>query len=132
MQVVSPIDVENALRIDLSTLFANIYRVYCKPIRPDLAAGDVVIYPLGGARVSGASHDYDVSIDCYAADDALARSMVNEVQGACVSLPLRSTQTQYSNVNANLPYSNYDPRSPQLTRYTFRATITSPGQRLTF
>ena len=131
MQVVSPIDVEDALRIDLGALFKD-YRVYCKPIRPDLAAGDVVIYPLGGSGVSGASHANDVSIDCYATDDALARAMADAVHGACVSLPLRSTQTQYSDVSANLPYPNDDPRAPQLTRYTFRATIICPGKRLVF
>ena len=97
MQVVSPIDIEDALRIDLSALLSG-FRVYCKPIPPDIKAGDVVIYPVGGARVSGASHDYDVSIDCYANDDADARAMVNEVHGATVSLPLRDTLTQYSDV----------------------------------
>lgn len=131
MQVVNPIDIEDALRIDLSALLGA-YRFCCKPIPPDLKAGDVVIYPVGGAGVSGASHDYDVSIDCYANDDADAREMVNEVHGATVSLPLRDTSTQYSDVSANLPYSNDDPRAPQLTRYTFRATITSPGERIRF
>lgn len=131
MQVVNPIDIEDALRIDLSALISG-YRFYCKPIPPDLKAGDVVIYPLGGARVSGASHDYDVSIDCYADDDADAREMVNAVHGATVSLPLRTTATQYSDVSANLPYANDDPRAPQLTRYTFRATVTSPGIRILF
>ena len=131
MQVVSPIDVEDKLRTDLTALESG-YRFYCKPIRPDLTAGDVVIYPLGGSRVSGASHDYDVSIDCYATDDGDAREMANAVHGLIVSLPLRNTQTQYSNANANTPYSNDDPRAPQLARYTFRATITCPGTRITF
>lgn len=131
MQVVNPIDIEDAVRIDLTALEVN-YRFYCKPIPSDLAAGDVVIYPVGGNRVSAVSHEQDVSIDCYAEDDADAREMANAVHGLIVSLPLRDTQTQYSNANANTPYPNDDPRAPQLARYTFRATLVCPGTRINF
>lgn len=130
MQVVSPIDIEDALRIDLSALDGN-HRYFAPPIPPDLKAGDVLIERVGGGRVSGASHEYDVSIDCYAADDADAVSLSDEVHGVLVSLPLRDTSTQYSAANANTPYANYDPRAPQLARQTFRATVICPGNRLT-
>jgi len=131
MQVVSPIDVEDALRIDLAAIDGG-FRFFAPPIPPDLRAGDVLIERVGGARASGASHEHDVSIDCYADDDADAVAMANAVQGYVVSLPLRDMSTQYSNANANAPYANHDPRAPQLARQTFRATVTCPGKRIEF
>ena len=131
MQVVFPIDIEDALRTDLAALDSD-YRFFAPPIPPDLKDGDVLITRVGGSGVSGASHDHDVSIDCYAADDATAAAMVDEVHGLVVSLPLRNTATQYSASSANIPYQNFDPRAPQLVRQTFRATLTCPGERIQF
>lgn len=131
MQVVSPIDIEDALRIDLSALMGGV-RFFAPPIPPDLAANDVLIERVGGGRVSGASHEYDVSVDCYASDDAEAVALSNAVHGLLVSLPLCDTSTQYSDVRANLPYANHDPRAPQLARQTFRASVISPGNRIDF
>ena len=131
MQVVYPIDIEDALRIDLTALESG-YRFFAPPIPPDLKAGDVLITRVGGSSVSGASDDYDVSIDCYAADDATAVAMANKVHGLVSSLPLRNTSTQFSAASANLPYSNFDPRAAQLARQTFRATLTCPGTRIKF
>lgn len=131
MQVVYPIDIEDALRTDLAALDTD-YRFFAPPIPPDLRAGDVLITRVGGARVSGASHDHDVSVDCYGSDECDAALMANDVHGLFASLPLQATQTQYSNANANLPYQNNDPRAPQLARQTFRATVTCPGKRIEF
>ena len=131
MQVVSPIDIEDALRVDL-TAFMGGARFFAPPVPPDLKANDVLIERVGGARVSGASHEYDVSVDCYAADDAAAVALSVAVHGLLVSLPLRDTSTQYSDARANLPYSNHDPRAPQLARQTFRATVICPGNRIEF
>ena len=131
MQVVSPIDIEDALRVDLSALKADA-RFFAPPIPPDLKANDVLITRLGGSRVSGASHEYDVSIDCYADSDADAVALSNTVHGLIVSLPLRVTSTQYSEASANLPYANHDPRAPELARQTFRAMVTCPGTRINF
>ena len=131
MQVVSPIDIEDALRVDLSALKSGT-RFFAPPIPPDLKAGDVLITCVGGGRASGASHEYDVSIDCYASTDAEAVILAKSVHGLVVSLPLRSTSTQYSDARANLPYENGDPRAPQLARQTFRATVICPGERINF
>ena len=131
MQVCTPIDIEDALRIDLAAHMPG-NRFFAPPIPPDLKAGDVLIERVGGARVCPASHEYDVSVDCYAADDADAVLLSNAVQGLLTSLPLLDTQTQYSNANAGTPYSNFDPRAPQLARQTFRATVTCPGDRIYF
>ena len=131
MQVVNPIDIEDALRIDLSDIRSG-YRFFAPPIPSDLMDGDVLIQRVGGARVSGASHDHDVVVACYASGEAKAVEMANEVHGLIVSLPLRDTATQYSNANANTPYEDNDPRAPRLARQSFRATLTCPGTRITF
>ena len=131
MQVVSPIDIEYALYIDLTQLMDGV-RFFAPPVPPDLAANDVLIERVGGARVSGASHEYDVSIDCYADTDEDAVELANAIHGLIVSLPLRETSTQYSDASANLPYANFDPRAPQLARQTFRATVICPGNRIDF
>ena len=129
MQVVSPIDIEDALRIDLSSVPSG-FRFFAPPIPPDLKSGDVLVTRVGGARATGASHEHDVSIDCYADDDALAVELSNAVCGLVSSLPLRETSTQYSAATAGIPYSNPAPRRPDLARQTFRATLTCPGTRL--
>ena len=131
MQVVYPIDIEDALRTDLSALYEGA-RFFAPPIPPDLKANDVLIERVGGARVCPASHEYDVSVDCYAEDDAAAVELSNEVQGLLTSLPVRGTFTQYSNANAGVAYQNYDPRAPQLARQTFRATVICPGNHIDF
>lgn len=131
MQVCYPIDIEDALRIDLTALYEGA-RFFAPPIPPDLQANDVLIERVGGARICPASHEYDVSIDCYAENDAKAVELSNTVQGLLTSLPLRSTSQQYSNANAGVSYSNHDLRAPQLARQTFRATVICPGNRIEF
>lgn len=131
MQVSYPIDIEDALRVDLAAIWQS-GRVFAPPLPPDLKSGDVLITRVGGARVCPASCEYDVSVDCYADNDADAVELANTISGLLTSLPLRSTTTQFSNANSNLPYSNYDPRAPQLARQTFRATVICPGTRIEF
>lgn len=130
MQLIEPIDIEDALRIDLG---ANLpYRVMAQPIPPDLMAGDVIVYSLGGQKTSEVTNSYDVSIDCYAADEAAAVLMANEVYSVFNSLPVRETATQYNETRANIAYSNHDQRAPQLARRTFRGAAIVPGTRLEF
>lgn len=131
MQVVKPLDIEDALRIDLSALLPDC-RVMAQPIPPDLQHGDVVIYATGGAGLSAASSEYDVSIDCYAVDAAEAEAIARDVCGMFASLPLRATSFQYNNASANPPYQNNDLRAPQLARYTFVGRAICPGERIEF
>lgn len=130
MQLANPIDIEDALRIDLAALLPSC-RVYAPPIPPDLKAGDVVVVGLGGSRMTGVSHEYSVSIDVYEQDESQAVELANSVHGIVSSLPIRNTLTQYSAVSANVHYSNPDQRAPQLVRQTFRAEIIAPGERIT-
>lgn len=131
MQVVEPIDIADALRVDLSEIVDDM-RLFCTPIPPDLEAGDVIIEQLGGSRVSGSSNVYDVTFGVYEIDDDAALSAANMLYGIVISLPIRDTSTQYSSVSASLPYSDYDPRAPQLARQSFRASVICPGIKIEF
>jgi len=131
MQVVTPIDIADALRVDLSAAVDEL-RFCCIPIPPDLKPGDVVIESLGGSSVSGASDVYDVTFGVYAVDDAEATQAANMLNGIVSSLPLRDTMTQYSDVSTRKPYADNDPRAPQLSRQSFRASIICPGERIEF
>lgn len=131
MQVVTPIDIEDALRIDLSAELSG-YRIMAQPVPVDLKSGDVVIYATGGGRMSAALTEYDVSIDCYASNEVEACDIARIVGGVLASLPLRNTSTQYNAASANPPYMNFDQRAPQLARYTLVGRVTCPGVRIDF
>lgn len=131
MQVVKPIDIENALRIDLAAIVGG-FRFFAPPLPPDLKAGDVCVRALSGSTISAASNVYDVTIECYESNEADAIEAANEIAGVVASLPLRETQTQYSDARPRIPYLDPDPRAPQLARYTFGASLICPGERLTF
>ena len=131
MQVIAPIDIADRLRVDLSAIREDL-RFMCPPVPPDIASYDVMIEQLGGSRVSGASNVYDVTFGVYASDEATAVDIANDLCGIVSSLPLRETFAQYSGVSANLPYSDHDPRAPQLARQSFRASIICPGNRIEF
>ena len=131
MQVAYPVDIEDAIRADLASILQDA-RFFAPPIPEDLRANDVLVTRVGGGRASGASHEHDVSIDCYADDDEAAVALANKVHGVVSSLPLRDTAMQYSAASANIPYPNHDPRAPMLARQTFRATVICPGERIRF
>ena len=131
MQVSKPIDIEDALRVDLDALMD--LRFFAPPIPPNLGSGDVLIQSLGNGQVSAVSNDYDVTIGCYADDEAEAIEYARIVAGYVSSLPLRDTATQYNNATVtNGPYLDNDPRAPQLARYSFRATLICPDERFDF
>lgn len=129
MQLATPIDIEDALRIDLGAILSD-YRFFAPPLPPDLKAGDVVIERVGGARATGVSYEQDVTVGAYADSDADAVNFSNEVYSALTSLPVRETTTQYSAATASLPYADFDPRAQELCRQSFRATLITPGSKI--
>ena len=129
MQLIEPLDISEALRIDLESYAGG--RVTAVPIPSDLGAGDTVITPLGGRRLTPVSCSYDVSIGCYGTDDDEAAKLACSVAGTFGLLSALDTQTQYSDANVtNTPYQDYDPRAPQLARWSFRGTVIASGKRL--
>ena len=131
MQLVKPIDIEDALRVDLAAILGSSYKCFAPPQPDDLTAGSVMVTALGGASNGEVSNEHDVSIDCWASTEAAAVTLGNTVAGYVASLPMRATTTPYKGAYINaLPYINPDPTRPLLPRVTFRATVTVRGGAL--
>lgn len=124
MQIVQPIDIEDALRIDLVD-FSDAY-FFAPPAPDDLSANSVQIMSLGGSPQTEVSHEYDARIDCWAQTPEQAFALANEISGIIASLPLRSPSSgrHYNTAELNnLPYLNPDPNRPLLPRVSFRVTV---------
>ena len=131
MQLVKPIDIEDALRVDLAAILGNTYSVFAPPQPDALAANSVMVTSLGGAANDEVSNEHDVSVDVWASTEAAAVTLANTVAGYVASLPMRATTTPYKGAYINaLPYINPDPTRPLLPRVTFRATVTVRGGAL--
>ena len=125
MQLVKPIDIEDALRTDMAEA-AEQWTCFAPPAPDDLAAGSLMVTSLGGGPATAVSFDHDVSIDCWAPTMAAAMQMASDAAGIVASLPLRefASGNCYLTAEINaLPYINPDPNRPLLPRATFRATV---------
>lgn len=133
MQLVKPIDIEDALRIDLGALMDNGWRVSAPPAPDDLGAKCIVVTSLGGAPETAVSNEHDVSVDVWAATEADAISGANDAAGYIASLPVRTLASGRHYLTAAieaLPYINPDPNRPLVPRATFRATVGVRGTAL--
>lgn len=125
MQIVTPIDIEDALRTDLADFVPNV-RFFAPPAPDDLAAQSVQVMNVGGGPQSAVSFEHDVRIDCWAATEADALALANTVSGIAASLPYREPASgrHYTTAELNaLPYLNPDPNRPLLPRASFRASL---------
>ena len=132
MQVVEPIDVEDALRVEIAAAITG--SVACAPPAPDdLAPGTVCVTRLGGGPQPPVSHEHDVSVDVWAATDAAAMALADNVQGVIATLPLRESASgaTWTSSDPMLPYPNPDPHRPTVPRATFRATVGARGVTIT-
>lgn len=137
MQIVEPMDIEDALRIDVGEVLKTCNlkpRAKCtaSPAPDDLKAHTVTFTQLGGAEQSEVSHVYDVSVDVWAAKPGDALKLANKVQGIIASLPMRvfSSGRQYKTADARIPYPNPDPNRPRLPRFSFNASIGIRGESI--
>lgn len=137
MQIVEPMDIEDALRIDVSEVMKSLNmkpkaRCTASPAPDDLKAHTVTFTQLGGAEQSAVSHVYDISVDVWAAKPGDALKLANTVQGIIASLPMRefSSGRQYKTANARIPYQNPDQNRPRLPRCSFNATIGIRGESI--
>ena len=129
MQIVNPIDIEDALRIDLAELMPDA-QVYAQPAPDDVSANSVCVRGLGGFAASPVSHGYDVLIDAWAKTPGMAMALALRVQGFVVSLPFREFESgrEWKSAEAGVPYNNPDPNRPLMPRCTFRATVGVRGE----
>lgn len=123
MQIVSPIDIEDALRIDLTTLYSALgitgVTFSAPPVEPTLgelpATGVIVCFKrVGGSRDALVVDTHAVSVDLYAATWADAIDEANRLAGVIAQLPYQSsTAMQYHAVDiATAPYALPDTSNP--------------------
>lgn len=140
MQLVGPIDVEDALRSDVAELVPELVGAdgaahgvsHLAPPAPDDLEPYTVCYTrIGGTAQSTASHEHSVSVDAWAPTEAEAVRLADVVCGAVATLPMRapSSAREYKTADVNLPYVNPDPLRPTLPRATFVASVGVRGER---
>lgn len=137
MQIVEPMDIEDALRIDIGEVLKPCkmkppIKCTASPAPDDLKAHTVTFTQLGGAKQSEVSHVYDVSVDVWAAKPGEALKLASKVQGIIASLPIRefASGRQYKTAEARIPYPNPDPNRPRLPRCSFNASIGIRGESI--
>lgn len=127
MQIVAPVDIEDALRIDLTSIYANLditgVSFSAPPIEPELgeipATGVLVCFKrVGGMRNSLVVDTHAVSIDLYAQSWADAITEGDKLAGVLSQLPYQqSTSIQYHSVSiATMPYALPDTSNPVMAR----------------
>lgn len=127
MQIVAPIDIEDALRIDLTTLYETLeiagVTFSAPPVDPTLgeipATGVIVCFKrVGGSRDDLVVDTHAVSVDLYAATWADAISEGNRLAGVMTQLPYQSaTKLQYHAVDlVTAPYALPDTSNPVMPR----------------
>lgn len=129
MQIVNPIDIEDALRIDLAEALENA-TVYAQPAPDNVSANSACVRSLGGFSASPVSHGYDLLIDAWAKTPGSAMTLALQVQGIVASLPFRefSSGRDWKTAEAGVPYNNPDPNRPLMPRCTFSATVGIRGE----
>ena len=128
MQIVEPIDIEDALRVDLAEIMPDV-SFHATPAPGDLKPDSVAFMMVGGGAASPVSHEYDISVDAWAETPGKAMALALHVQGVISSLPARSFASgrDYKTAAANLPYNNPDPNRPLIPRCSFSATVCLRG-----
>lgn len=127
MQLVSPIDIEDALRIDLTTLYESLsiddVTFSAPPVEPTLgelpATGVVVCFRrVGGTRDDLVVDTHAVSVDVYATTWADAIDEANRLAGVIAQLPYQAnTRIRYQAVDiATAPYELPDTSNPVMPR----------------
>lgn len=133
MQITQPRDVEDCLRTDIGAILARMGRdVLCcaPPVPDDLKPNTVCFTSTGGVPVAVVAYSHGVSVDCWAATDADAMSLANEICGIVGAIGYYETRYVYPDTDINLPYLNPDPDRPLLPRATFNANVTLRGESI--
>lgn len=139
-QRIEPIDVENALVTDLTTLAESgglTFSVLAPPVPSTIAANTACVTRTGGGRVSLVIDQPLVSVDVWAETWEKATGLADEACGLVAMLPFaEGTATRWlepeGGVVVTLPYANPDPLHPTLPRCTFLARLGVRANVVTF
>lgn len=135
MRYLIPIDIEDALRVDVSTAAALggfSFSMAAPPTPTDLGASlpYVLVERMGGTRESLVIDEHVVAVDVWDNDWADAHKTANEVLGVMFSLPETEGLSQdYLDVAVNaFPYDNPDPDHEDIPRVSFTAHVSTRAE----
>lgn len=128
MQITRPIDVEDALRLDLAPYLPHV-TVCAQPAPDELAAPTVCVEAIGGGATSPVSWEHDVVAYCWGATPQEAVGLACEVAGLLGSMRMREAPSGavYATCDADAPYLDPDPERPTIPRATVQATVALRG-----
>lgn len=127
MQIVEPIDIEDALRQTLTRLSG--IKCYATPLPPsyDEDMPCALIQQIGGARRSVVVDEHDVTISVYAASYAEADSVARRLAAIISALSTYDGTYCYTEISS-LPYDDPDPLHTSTYRVSFTAAVTCRGE----
>lgn len=130
-RLIIPRDVEDVLRLDLTTVAAECglsFGISGTPVPNDLGKKlpYAVVYGVGGFKNSRVADVHAVSIDVYGRTWARAMDAANKLSGIVEELQdIDELTVDYLGTAITaLPYNNPDPDHPDLPRVTFAADVT--------
>ena len=138
MQIVSPVDIEDAIRLDLTEMYARAgiddVSFSAMPVPPSLgelpAAGALVcIRRVGGSRTELVSDVHAVSIDVYAPTWSESIAEANRVAGMACAMPYQEgLSLQYHAAQmTNQPVELPDTSNPTLPRVRVAISFSVKG-----
>lgn len=121
-----PVDVEDALRADLTT---DALPVYAPPVPSDLErrAPCAVIERVGGTRINAVLDSHDLTVSVWAGTWARAMAAANALAGALARLEstVGASGIQWRSARpVSLPANAPDPSHPNIPRVQFTANAT--------
>ena len=135
-----PIDIEAALAAALGTALGSEAGVSAPPLPEGYSAGPfVLVTRTGGSTLSGTAGRvysiHNVDIDCYSDTWAAAQYLASWTAGIVQALPgemlsydwleddTEPCSVPVYTVDLGMPYTNPDPKHPNVPRVTFPATL---------
>lgn len=131
MQIVGPIDVEEAVAAELLAVLPSGTTVTAYPPPDNLAPATVSVMSLGSYEQSAVTDWYDLVVYVWASTYSEAYAMGLSVADAIRALRFNATQTHFNTSEANAPYEDPDPDRQTLRRCTVRATVGVRGVGMT-
>ena len=127
MQIVKPIDIEEAVAQELAAVLPPGVEVTAYPPPDSFSATTVSVYSLGSFEQSPVSDAYDIVAYVWAPTYSQAYATAFEVSGAIRALRFNARHTHFNTSEARAPYEDPDPERKTLKRCTVHATVGARG-----
>ena len=131
MQIVAPIDIEEAVAAEIAEVAPTGVAVTAYPPPDNISGVHVAIMSLGSYEQSEVSDAYDIVAYVWAPTYSEAYENAFGVAGVIRALRFNAKYMRFNTSEANAPYEDPDPERQTLRRCTVRATVGVRGVGLT-